>query len=243
MQTSPVPDVRKQEPRYRAGPAAAMILYTAQLGCDIGAQLSVQDISADIPPHRLSMQVSRDLWWHCMAFLRDELGLQDMQHAARQHMHLLPALATCMAMTALFMYWLFRLVLCKPHVSAVFARACRKACCRFFIALKMLQASMVPHAALSCRAVSRQAFCESCDSLLLICAHSILGIHLLPSPITGGIAVSESHPRPGACMHMIAWFSLGLAERHGHLHVLRMPEIAGIQGSQCMCQISVDIQG
>ena len=51
-----------------------------------------------------------------MAFLRDELGLQDMQHAAQQHMHLLPALATCMAVTALFMYWLFRLVLCEPHI-------------------------------------------------------------------------------------------------------------------------------
>ena len=43
-----------------------------------------------------------------MDFLCDELGLQDMQSAAQRHMHLLPALAMCMALTALFMYWLFR---------------------------------------------------------------------------------------------------------------------------------------
>ena len=43
-----------------------------------------------------------------MDFIIDELGLLDSWHAAQQHMHLLPALATCVALTALFMYWLFR---------------------------------------------------------------------------------------------------------------------------------------
>ena len=47
-----------------------------------------------------------------MDFLRDELGLQDMQacwQAAQRHTHLLQAFAACMALTALFMYLLFRL--------------------------------------------------------------------------------------------------------------------------------------
>ena len=46
-----------------------------------------------------------------MDFLRDELGLQDMQacwQAAQRHTHLLQAFAACMALTALFMYLLFR---------------------------------------------------------------------------------------------------------------------------------------
>ena len=43
-----------------------------------------------------------------MDFLPDELGLQDLQSAVLQHMHLLPALAAYMALAALFMYWLFR---------------------------------------------------------------------------------------------------------------------------------------
>ena len=45
-----------------------------------------------------------------MDFLRDELGLQHMQSAAQHHMHLLPALATYLALTAMLMYWLFRYV-------------------------------------------------------------------------------------------------------------------------------------
>ena len=46
-----------------------------------------------------------------MDFLRDELGLQDLQdcwQAAHRHTHLLQAFAACMALTALFMYLLFR---------------------------------------------------------------------------------------------------------------------------------------
>ena len=42
-----------------------------------------------------------------MDFIIDELGVLDAWHAAQQHMHLLPALATCAALTGLFMYWLF----------------------------------------------------------------------------------------------------------------------------------------
>ena len=42
-----------------------------------------------------------------MDFIIDELGVLDTWHAAQQHMHLLPALATCAALTGLFMYWLF----------------------------------------------------------------------------------------------------------------------------------------
>ncbi len=43
-----------------------------------------------------------------MDFLRDELGVEEMLHAGQQQAHLLPAFATCMALTALFMYWIFR---------------------------------------------------------------------------------------------------------------------------------------
>ena len=56
------------------------------------------------------MQALEDFQLYHMDFLRDELGLRDMQSAAQQHMHLLPALVTCMALTAMFMYWLFRQV-------------------------------------------------------------------------------------------------------------------------------------
>ena len=46
-----------------------------------------------------------------MDFLRDELGLQDMQacwQAAQRGTHLLQAFAACMVLTALFMYLLCR---------------------------------------------------------------------------------------------------------------------------------------
>lgn len=43
-----------------------------------------------------------------MGFLRDELGVQDFWHTAQRYTYLLPAFAICMAVTALFMYCLFR---------------------------------------------------------------------------------------------------------------------------------------
>ena len=84
-----------------------------------------------------------------MDFLRDELGLQDMQacwQAAQRHTRLLQAFAACMALTALFMYLLFRsasfywFITCFENTSALHTLAsagivhccmlARQACCR-----------------------------------------------------------------------------------------------------------------